>query len=90
MNKKDLVDAVADSTGHSKVETAAVVDAVFAAITDALGKREKVAISGFGTFEARFTAARTARNPQTGASVPVPARYSPKFKPASGLKDAVK
>lgn len=90
MNKKDLVDAVAGATGNSKVETAAVVDAVFAAITDALRRRSKVAISGFGTFEPRYTAARTARNPQTGASVEVPARYSAKFKPAAGLKDAVK
>ena len=90
MNKKDLIDAVANSTDHSKVETAAIVDAVFASITDSLKMRDKVAISGFGTFEARYTAARTARNPQTGASVPVPARFSAKFKPAAGLKDAVK
>ena len=90
MNKKDLIDAVAAETGQSKVDTAATVDAVFATITGALKNRDKVAVSGFGTFEARFTAARTARNPQTGATVPVPARHSPKFKPASGLKDAVK
>jgi DNA-binding protein HU-beta len=90
MNKRDLVDAVADSTGSSKVDAQAAVDAVFDAISAALTRREKVSIGGFGNFEARFVKARMARNPQTGASVPVPEHHSPKFKPASALKDSVR
>jgi DNA-binding protein HU-beta len=90
MNKKDLIDAVADSTGTSKVEAAAAVEAVFDTIAGALVAREKVAIAGFGNFEARFVKARMARNPQTGAQVPVAEHHSPKFKPATALKTSVR
>jgi DNA-binding protein HU-beta len=90
MNKKDLIDAVAESTGSSKVEAAAAVDAVFDTIAGALVAREKVAIAGFGNFEARFVNARMARNPQTGAQVPVAEHHSPKFKPATALKKSVR
>jgi DNA-binding protein HU-beta len=90
MNKKELVDAVADATGASKVDAAASVDAVFNTIASALVRREKVSLSGFGNFEARFVKERMARNPQTGAAVPVPAHHSPKFKPATALKKSVK
>lgn len=90
MNKKDLIDAVADKTGSSKVDAAAAVDAVFEAISGALVAREKVAIAGFGNFEARHVASRMARNPQTGAQVPVAEHHAPKFKPASALKDSIR
>jgi DNA-binding protein HU-beta len=90
MNKRDLIDAVAAKTNSSKVDAAAAVDAVFGTIAGALVSRDKVAVAGFGSFEARYVKARMARNPQTGASVPVPEHYSPKFKPASALKQSVK
>jgi DNA-binding protein HU-beta len=90
MNKRDLVDAVAAATGDAKNQVAGTVDAVFDAISDALKSREKVQVAGFGNFEARFVNARTARNPQTGAAVDVPAHYAPRFKPAKALKDSVK
>ena len=90
MNKRDLVDAVAEAAGTSKVDAQAAVDAVFDTIASALIRREKVAVAGFGNFEARHVAARMARNPQTGASVPVPEHHAPKFKPASALKESVK
>ena len=90
MNKRELIDAVAEKTGTSKVDAAAAVEAVFDTIGAALVRREKVAVSGFGNFEARHVNARMARNPQTGASVPVDEHHSPKFKPASALKTAVR
>jgi DNA-binding protein HU-beta len=90
MNKRDLVDAVAEATGKSKVDTSAAVDAVFDAITRAMAAREKVAIAHFGSFEAQYKGERDARNPQTGATVRVAARHVPRFKPASALKDAIK
>lgn len=90
MNKRDLVDAVATATGESKAQTAGTVDAVFDAIFDALKSGEKVQIAGFGNFEARFVKERTARNPQTGAAVQVPAHHAPRFKPAKALKDGLK
>lgn len=90
MNKRDLIDAVAAKTGSSKVDAAAAVDAVFGTISGALVAREKVAIAGFGNFEARKVGARMARNPQTGMQVPVAEHHAPKFKPASALKDSVR
>ena len=90
MNKRDLIEAVAAETGSSKVDAAAAVDAVFKTISGRLAAREKVAIAGFGNFEARFVNARMARNPQTGAQVPVAEHHSPKFKPASALKGSVR
>jgi DNA-binding protein HU-beta len=89
MNKRELVDAVAAASGLTRKDAAAAVDAVFDTITDSLKNRDKVAISGFGAFEARHVSAREARNPQTGATVHVPAHYSPKFKAGKALKDAV-
>lgn len=89
MNKRDVVDAVAAKLGRPKTEAAPAVDAVFTVITEALQHGEKVAISGFGNFEARRVAERTARNPRTGESVVVPARLAPKFKASSTLKDAL-
>lgn len=89
MNKGDLVDAVAGSTGDSKASAAASVDAVLDAITSALKGGDKVQISGFGTFEVRQRAARTGRNPQTGATIQIAASKAPAFKAGKALKDAV-
>ena len=69
MNKRDLVDAVAAQVGRPKAEVASTVDAVFALISSALQRGEKVAVSGFGNFDARQVAERVARNPRTGESV---------------------
>lgn len=90
MNKSELVEAVAGATGSSKSAASDAVDAVFDTITSTLQKGEKVQITGFGTFERRFRKASTARNPQTGAEVAVPARNVPAFKAGKGLKDAVR
>ncbi len=89
MNKGELIDAVAEATGDSKAAASAAVDAVLNAITDALKKGDKVQISGFGTFEVRQRAARTGRNPQTGATIQIAASKSPAFKAGKALKDAV-
>lgn len=89
MNKQQIIDAAADSAEMSKSDMATALDAVLETITDALKAGEKVAISGFGSFEVRDRAAREARNPQTGATVHVPATKAPAFKPGKALKDAV-
>ena len=89
MNKGDLVDAVAGTTGDSKSSAAASVDAVIGAITGALTGGDKVQISGFGTFEVRHRNARMGRNPQTGQAIPIPASNAPAFKPGKALKAAV-
>jgi len=89
MNKAELVDSVAEATGASKAAAAASVDAVLDSITKALTKGEKVALTGFGSFEVRSRAARTARNPQTGEAIQVKASKAPAFKAGAGLKSAV-
>jgi DNA-binding protein HU-beta len=85
MNKRDVVDAVASRLGRPKTEVAAAVDAVFTVITEALVNGEKVAISGFGNFDPRSVAERTARNPRTGESV-VPAHIAAGFKASRNLR----
>jgi DNA-binding protein HU-beta len=89
MNKSELVDAVASATNGTKGDAQASVDAVIDAITGALQRGEKVSLTGFGTFEVRDRAARTARNPQTGETIQVRASKAPAFKAGKGLKDAV-
>jgi len=89
MNKRDLVDAVAAHTGRAKAEVGPTVDAVFTLISQALQRGEKVAISGFGNFDARRVAERVARNPRTGESVTVPAHTAAKFRASRNLKDSL-
>ena len=63
--------------------------AVIACIGDALASGDKIQIAGFGTFEVRERAAKTARNPRTGETIDVPACKVPAFKAGKGLKDKV-
>jgi DNA-binding protein HU-beta len=90
MNKSELVEAVASSTGESKAHAEKAVNAVLDSIVTAVAAGDKVQITGFGTFEPRDRAARTARNPQTGAEIQVKATTVPAFKAGKGFKDAVK
>lgn len=89
MNKADLVNKVASVVGTQK-QAKEVVDCVLDAITDALSKQDNVQIAGFGTFKVNERKSRTGRNPQTGASIQIPASKVPKFTPGKALKDAVK
>lgn len=89
MTKADIVNKLSDSVGLSKKDSVAAVDAVIASITKALSKGESVQLVGFGSFNVRKRAARTGRNPQTGASIKIAARKVPSFKAGKGLKDAV-
>ncbi len=89
MNKSQLAEAAADRSGLSRGEAAKALDAVLDSITNALQNGEKVSLTGFGTFEVRDRAARTARNPQTGQEMQVAASKAPAFKAGKGFKDAV-
>ncbi len=89
MNKTELTDAVAESAGLTKADAARAVDAVLGTITSTLAKGEQVGVVGFGTFLVRDRAARTGRNPQTGAEIQIAAAKVPAFKPGKALKDAV-
>ena len=89
MNKGDLIDSVAESADISKAEAGRCVDAVFGSITNALRSGDSVSVIGFGTFAVKQRAARTGRNPQTGAAIQIAASKLPGFKAGKALKDAV-
>ena len=90
MNKADIINKVHDVLGGTKADAERAVDTVFDSITAAMKDGEQVSVAGFGIFEAKMREARTARNPRTGETVPVPAMRVPKFRAAKGLKDTVK
>ena len=89
MNKTELVDAIAKETGLSKKDSEKAVKAFTEALSKELKKKGKVQLVGFGTFETAKRAARTGKNPQTGAAIKIPAATVPKFKAGKALKDAV-
>jgi integration host factor beta subunit len=89
MKKSDLVDAVSSRQELGKAQVQQIVEDVFEEISAGLSKGEKIDLRGFGTFSVRESAARTGRNPQTGAAIEIPARKVPAFKPGKELKDRV-
>jgi DNA-binding protein HU-beta len=89
MNKNDLVAAVANATTLSKSGAADAVDAVFASITKALKKKDKVLIIGFGTFYSTKRKGGVGRNPRTGEPIKIAPAVQPKFKAGRGLKVAL-
>ncbi|MEK7062972.1 MAG: HU family DNA-binding protein [Patescibacteria group bacterium] len=90
MNKQDLANEVHAKLGGTKTQAEEVVEAIISAIVNTLKKGGEVSIAGLGIFSTKQRAARTARNPRTGASVQVAAMRVPKFRAAKALKDAVK
>ena len=90
MTKTELVERVAAKTGFTKKDSAKAVDAVFNTVTEALAAGEKVTLVGFGSFEVRQRAARSGRDPRTGATIRIGARKAPVFKAGKSLKDAVR
>lgn len=89
MNKAQLIDVVAKNTNVTKKDTEAVLNALTAAITDALKEGDKVQLIGFGTFSVKTRGEREARNPRTGATIKVAACKRPAFTPSAPLKKAV-
>ena len=90
MKKKDLIKAVAAASELSNKDAEKAINALTAAVTDALKKGEKVQLVGFGTFEVRERAAKQGRNPRTGEAMEIPASKLPAFRAGQQLKDAVK
>ena len=89
MNKSDLVAAIADGSGLTKADAARALSATTSAISGALAGGDKVSITGFGSFLVRSRAARSGRNPQTGATIHIPASKVPAFKAGKLLKESV-
>lgn len=89
MTKADLIDAVASEVGISKKAAAEAIDSVFSHVTKALKKGKKYTHVGFGTFSVVKRAAREGRNPQSGATIKIPARNVVKFTVGKALKESV-
>ena len=96
MNKAEMVERVALKTGFSVKDTRTLIDAIFdpdptiGLIAGELLGGGKVAISGFGTFEARGRKARVGRNPHTGAALDIPATRAPAIKAGKPLKETLR
>ncbi len=89
MNKQELIAAIAASTGLTKKDSGAALEAVTASISASLAKGEPVRLLGFGTFDVKSRAARTGKNPKTGESIKIPASKVPSFKAGKEFKEAV-
>ena len=89
MNKTELVAAISEKTELTKKDSEKALKALIDVVAEELKKGEKVELVGFGTFEVSERAARTGKNPQTGAEIKIAACKAPKFKAGKALKDAV-
>ncbi len=89
MNKAELIDTLAEQTDQTKADITRILDALTDTIEAAVARGDKVQLVGFGTFETQHRAARTGRNPQTGAAIEIAAATIPKFSPGKALKDRV-
>lgn len=89
MNRAELIDQIRDRLGIDKRAAENAVDAVFDSIQRAVAAGEKVALTGFGVFERVDRAARTGRNPRTGAAVKIKKTSVPKFRPGTQFKGVV-
>ncbi len=89
MNKTEFIKAVAEKSGLSKKDAAAVINAALETITNTI-KEDTVSLSGFGTFGCKRREAREGKNPRTGELVTISAADVPYFKASKALKEAVK
>ncbi len=89
MNRKELVDAVADKAGLSKKDAESFLNGFIDTVKDELKSGGAVNLVGFGSFKVTDRKAREGRNPRTGGTVKIPARKVPAFKAGKDLKSAV-
>jgi DNA-binding protein HU-beta len=89
VNKSELIEQIAKSAEISKAAAGRALDATIAAVKTSLKKGGMVTLVGFGTFYVGKRAARSGRNPRTGAAIKIKAAKVPKFRAGKGLKDAV-
>ena len=89
MNKSELVEAVAKASELTKADAEKALNAMIATVVKAVSKGDTVTLVGFGTFKSLKRAARTGRNPATGAALKIAASTSPKFTAGATFKTAV-
>jgi DNA-binding protein HU-beta len=90
MTKEEMIAAMAKQSGITKKQASEALSAFMNGVTGQLKKGHKVSFAGFGTFTVSKRKARTGRNPQTGASIQIPATRVPVFKAGKNLKQAVR
>lgn len=89
MNRADLIEILSTKNGLTKVAAAGVLDTLIDSIQTAVKKGDTVQIVGFGSFKSSKRAARTGKNPATGAALKIPATTVPKFIPGAKFKAVV-
>lgn len=89
MNKEELVKEIAKKTRLAQKQVAEILSLTVETVEKTVAKGKKVTLVGFGTFEARKRAARTGRNPQTGAEIKIPAKTVPAFSAGKKFKEVV-
>ena len=90
MNKEELVQEISKKAKVTQKDAGEVLNALVDTIQKTVSKGKKVTLVGFGTFEPRKRAARTGRNPQTGAAIKIPAKTVPVFSAGKRFKETVK
>ena len=90
MNKGDLIEAIAKTSGESQATVGRVLDGFVETVKTSLQKGDSINLVGFGSFSVSERAARTGRNPRTGEAIEIPAQPSVKLTPGSTLKAAAK
>ena len=89
MNKSELVAKIAEGADISLASAGRALNSLIGTVTEELANGGDVALVGFGTYKVNDRAARTGRNPQTGAAIQIAAAKVPSFKAGKALKDAV-
>ena len=89
MNKSELIEHIAAQADLSKAAAARALEALIGSVTSTLRNNQSVSLVGFGTFTVSKRAARTARNPRTGAEIRIKSAKIPKFRAGKALKDAL-
>lgn len=90
MNKSELIEAIAKQADLSKAAAGRALDAAIGSIRTSLRKGGSVTLVGFGTFYVGKRAARSGRNPRTGATIKIRASKTVKFRAGKALKDSLK
>ena len=90
MTKAELISKIADDAGITKVAAGNALSSFMEAVEKTLKKGDKITLTGFGTFSVSKRAARKGRNPQTGATLKIPAHNVAKFRPGAEFKKFVK
>ena len=89
MNKTELIELIAKQADISKAAATRALEAMIGGVRTTLKTGGSVSLVGFGTFAVTKRAARSGRNPRTGATIKIKAAKVPKFRPGKALRDAL-